>query len=747
MASITTGDYINIEVPKNLSNLIWEVNLRTKFNILVFSFSYEYDEKKVIFVLKMENLDNSLQDFETQVKRKIKNISDAHMFAIRDFILDRIVPIILDDTTVITNNENKISEPTTHKDELKPLLNLSMEEFYLKAKEKYFQIKTVCDKNFPGIWHSIEFQLAVLKILNIKNCSLPFGSIILGAPSSSKTLGIELLRYYHGVYYTDSFSSKAFVSHNTNIAKDKLPEIDLLPKIKYKCLLAPELSPIFSKRDEDLLEILGILTRVLDGHGYSSDSGAHGQRGYSGDYMFTMIGAAVDIPHKVHRYLSNLGSKLYFYRIPRSNKKEEDYIQLLSSDDFNEKKEELKKRIDDYLTWFDSNCPLQPDVNSGLVKIEFIKNEESERLLQIVIRLGKLLAHLRGVVTTWNTDKTQGTNYGYSTPRIEEPDRAMTQLLNLAKGHAISQGRNYLTTEDIPILIKVALSTASLERVLIFDLLLAYRGKMTTSDISNSLKISRTTALKTMAELIALGLVSGDVVDDSDEDVEDNEYDAQSSNRFCHANKEKTIELEKQFDWFLSDEFQRLREGFKPEGKSKYETQREIKVKKDDPLNEPKEPGTGTLKSIEDESSENNNDSIKKKYPHTDNYSSSFVKSTAINEMEGLQNNKATSSQLIQENFNESSIDLIRRSFTREFDNLVIDSLKKFGISDGYVGISHLKLVNALINNLEKRINYETKIEIINKVIEEKLKEGLMKINKSCPIEYLVSESVVDKIN
>jgi hypothetical protein len=179
------------------------------------------------------------------------------------------------------------------------------------------------------MWHSIEFELAILRILNIKGCSLPFAGIILGAPSSNKTLGIELFRGYSHVYYTDNFSSKAFVSRSTGVPVEQLAEIDLLPKIKNRCLLAPELSPIFAKKDDDLIEILGILTRVLDGHGYESDSGAHGHRGYSGEYMFTMTGAAVDIPHKVHKHLYNLGPKLFFLRMPRSNKKDSDYIKML----------------------------------------------------------------------------------------------------------------------------------------------------------------------------------------------------------------------------------------------------------------------------------------------------------------------------------------------------------------------------------------------------------------------------------
>ena len=43
------------------------------------------------------------------------------------------------------------------------------------------------------------------------------------------------------------------------------------------------------------------MTRILDGHGYESDTGAHGHRGYNEKMMFTWIGAAVDIPYKVHK--------------------------------------------------------------------------------------------------------------------------------------------------------------------------------------------------------------------------------------------------------------------------------------------------------------------------------------------------------------------------------------------------------------------------------------------------------------
>jgi hypothetical protein len=427
------------------------------------------------------------------------------------------------------------------------------------------------------MWHSLEFELSVLKILNVQKNTLPFAGIVLGAPSSSKTLGIELFREYKNVYYSDSFTPKAFVSHSTAVAKEELEGIDMLPRIKNKCLLAPELAPIFSKRDDEITDLLGTLTSVLDGHGYQSDSGAHGRRGYTGEYMFTMIGAAVNIPNRIYSKLSNLGPKLFFLRMPRSNKTDEDYIKMLNDDNFNEKKQAVQEVINDYFKWFDDYCPIYQNYNnSRLLKIPFerkINENEYKAILAIIVKLAKLLAHLRGTVNVENTGKTQGSNYGYSTPIKEEPDRAMTQLLNLAKGHALSQGKNYITLEDIPLLIKVVLSTASIERVMVFDLLLAHNGTITKSQLVNSLQMSPPTALRTMAELNILGLVSGNHFDTLEENEEYN-YSRLQSVHDKRTNEKKTITLNKDFEWFLSEEFNQLREGFIPDGKSKYDDTR-----------------------------------------------------------------------------------------------------------------------------------------------------------------------------
>jgi hypothetical protein len=368
---------------------------------------------------------------------------------------------------------------------------------------------------------------------------LPFAGIVLGRPSSLKTVGIEMFRKWNNSFYTDNFSAKAFVSHSTSVKREELQQIDLLPKIRNKLFLTPELSPTFTKKDDDLIEILGILTRVLDGQGYESDTGAHGHRGYHGEYMFTWIGAAVDIPYKVHRHLGNLGAKLYFLRLPSTEKKEDEYVQEINNDDFLFRTKLIQEAILDYLNWFEK-CP-ETIMENNNAKIQWNFEKDDDESKRFIVRLGRLLAHLRGVVQTWETKETQGVDYAYTFANVEEPNRAIRQLMNLARGHALSQGRNYVTITDIPLLITVVLSTASTERVRIFETLLNFGGCLTTRQIMDYLDTASQTAKRTMIELKAIGLVNLETIPSE------------------HGEPMYQITLDDKFEWFLSEEFKELK--------------------------------------------------------------------------------------------------------------------------------------------------------------------------------------------
>jgi hypothetical protein len=107
-----------------------------------------------------------------------------------------------------------------------------------KLLEKYEKLHNTVLDNLPNLWNAFEFVLSVKAILNIKACTLPFAGIILSPPSSLKTLIIQLLKRRPNTFYTHIFSPKSFVFHSTAVKRDELNNIDLLPKIKNKLLLA-----------------------------------------------------------------------------------------------------------------------------------------------------------------------------------------------------------------------------------------------------------------------------------------------------------------------------------------------------------------------------------------------------------------------------------------------------------------------------------------------------------------------------
>ena len=471
----------------------------------------------------------------------------------------------------VSNIKDKFKEQLPNPDRC---LILTFEHWQKRLAEKYNVLHETVQQSMPNLWPSLEFDLSVEAILHIKDIGQPFAGIVLGKPSSLKTVGLELFRKSQDTYYTDNFTAKSFVSHNSGLNEEQLQQIDLLPKIKNKCFLTPELAPTFAARDEDLLALLGIMTRVLDGYGYESDTGAQGHRGYRERMMFTWIGAAVDIPFKVHKLMTTLGPRLYFLRIPSAQgKTDDDYFSQLEHNDFDVKRDKIQAALLDYQTWLERACPAMvadDKFNSDLKKMPWLcgnakaKGDEIAKLqlqkdaYMHIIKLGKLLAHLRGVVPTWHTHDTQGSEYGYTLPTIEEPDRAMQQLANLARGHALLRGRNYITVQDdIPLIVKVVLSTAPIERVTIFDVLLVHNGVLNVNEITESLQVSPPTARKTMLELSILGLVGMDTVDIKCPDGT--------------VREGYQITLKGQFNWFLSEEFKSLRQGFKAEAtKEKY---------------------------------------------------------------------------------------------------------------------------------------------------------------------------------
>ena len=385
------------------------------------------------------------------------------------------------------------------------------------------------------MYPTLEVCLSVKTQLLIDDITQPFALFVMGVPSSLKSTTLEIINCLPNCYKSDSFTPRSFVSHSANVSKKKLADIDLLPRIRYKTLITPELAKLFTGNEETLVETFGILARVLDGRGFQSDSGVHGQRGYTGDYYFVWLGAVVDIPHKVWRTVGNLGAKWYYLRIPEDRQSSSQKIESIKKDLRGTKYIAKLENSQITLSEFWSCIEAKNDK-----KIVWDESKDDEDTIHRVIETSVLLSKLRASIPTWHTNdpSSSGSHYNFEMPIIEDPSRASSALYNLARGHAVLFGRNYITKDDLGVVIAVALSSTERERVALLKLLLENDGNIDVETFVTNAKVSENTARKEIQKMKILGLVNV-----TEEDT---------------ATKPKTIAILKdEFAWFKSLEFQK----------------------------------------------------------------------------------------------------------------------------------------------------------------------------------------------
>jgi hypothetical protein len=380
----------------------------------------------------------------------------------------------------------------------------------------------VIKDNFPHLSTSAEISASVLTQLLIKDISKPFPLVLIDVPSSGKTITIN---FFSGldklVYETDKFTPASFVSNAANKSEEQLEKIDMLPRIRYNMVLIRDLASIFSKRKEDLKESLGILTRILDGGGFQTDSGTHGGRGYSGDYLFMMLAASTPLKNRVWQIMGNLGSRLLFLRLRSPEKSEQELVTQLKEENYKAKQEKCQAKTTQLFQTLWSNN------KNG---IEWNKEKDSNNLLEKISKTAKLLSHLRGTI-----NENESFSHQEEQTIIEKPDRINQLLYNLARGHAVLQGRRQINAQDLAVVFRVALDSARLSRSNTLRSLLRNDGYLTTNDAEVELGVSTPTAIKRLDDLvnlnIALEVTSGG------------------------ENDPKKIKLCDQFDWFLSEQF------------------------------------------------------------------------------------------------------------------------------------------------------------------------------------------------
>lgn len=332
-------------------------------------------------------------------------------------------------------------------------------------------------------------------------------------------------------YTTDSFTPASFVSHASNVKREELANVDMLPRIRFRTLIVRDLAPIFGAKEDELLKTIGILTRTLDGEGLRTDSGVHGSRGYEGDYLFMLLAGTTPIPPRVFKVMGTLGSRLFFLALHPNAKSHNELIAQNRGTDRRQKEGICRGATDSFLRtlW---------TANPG--GVEWIKDGDQEDCLRVIARCAELLAALRGTIQMWQSEHDGSVSH--SVPVIEQPDRINCLLYNLARGHALLCGRTQLAAADLAPVLEVTFDSAPTIRSKVFRSLLEQSGTLKTGQVEKLLRCSKPTALKEMEALTVLGIANKTEGGDAE-----------------YGRPEHELRLAGKFQWFTTDECKGLR--------------------------------------------------------------------------------------------------------------------------------------------------------------------------------------------
>ena len=402
------------------------------------------------------------------------------------------------------------------------------------------EAKQVIETQFPGYWKPTEACLATVAQLKIQGISNCFLLIFIGSPGCRKT---TMLSWFNKLtfgkqelsYQSDSFTPKAFVSNFAAVQKEKLKDIDLLPRLKGKVFLTPDLTTLFNDPIDTVRSNFGNLTRILDGQGFRTDTGVFGQRGYEGfegSYVFHWLAGIANVPHAVWALFGNMGPRTYYWQIPEKRNITVEQVTAHLREDFPTKSNLCRQEVYKVVNHLWEQYP-EPVV--------WEKNKDEEEAITTIAKLALLLPKLRGTIEYQYESEEDESLDNYTHPIIEEPWRCNQILYNITRGRALVHGRTYITKADLPMMIKIALNSAMPERVELLAMLIDRNGQANTKQLCDYRNISPKIALRTMKSLRIVGLVDMINVDSG-----------------TKGQPMKAITLKDEHKWLLSEEFHKF---------------------------------------------------------------------------------------------------------------------------------------------------------------------------------------------
>ena len=318
-------------------------------------------------------------------------------------------------------------------------------------------------------------------LLDMDGC---IGIVLEGQASTNKTTVLDFFDDLTDLTHKlDEFTKASFLTNVKNVTEAEKSKIHLLPKLKDKVCIVPDLAPILAAKQGEIEDKLGMLTRVLDGHGLSRAAGTSELVKIQGDYRFTFLAATTPLNNKAYQAMSKLGNRLLFVDATQSNRTTEEI--MLQIGDVRKQKKVCAKAVLEAIQGVIEERGLRETRESEVTEGEYKRT---------IIELAQISAAGR----SWIDDDIR---------RIEDAMRLSTRLLSLAKARALLCGRTQLNHDDVALVARVALATMPYHKRRLFRALLqSESGELGAREVETVLEINRDTALKHMKGLAETGL-------------------------------------------------------------------------------------------------------------------------------------------------------------------------------------------------------------------------------------------------
>lgn len=368
----------------------------------------------------------------------------------------------------------------------------SVKQKLIEQQLTYTEVEDKVKKLLPNSQTALKLVLAVAASSSFPN-PLMIWLLLVGVPSSGKTDLVRLIKDADTTYYLDNLTQNAFISGERASKSNKV--YDLLPLLDKKCLVIKDWTSIFSLDEKMTKKLLGDLVGIYDKE-FTKFSSRRGNIGYVS--AFSQLGCITPATLNRHTsYMNMVGPRFLCYTMPSSTLETEDqsYEQIFSNQDRSLIEKEARLYVSSYLPQLVQKTP--------------DKKPLSKEVQEYLKTAAKLMSNCRGIVLLQaasfkSEDGEDVKYYEVLDVQIEQPWRAIQQLITLAKYLAFVVGKNEVGVNELAIIKEIVLSSMPADRSQALRIVKDRDGNITAKGLTESFDRSIKTSRRLLDELVAL---------------------------------------------------------------------------------------------------------------------------------------------------------------------------------------------------------------------------------------------------